>query len=220
MKEGSLLRWSNPIVGEIYGDSFLWTDQGQPAAFLSIYARYTGPKGNRRLTFQSLSEKPLTAKLDDKIVWSPKTSGIEYRNLKYDSPRPQKGMRRIQMRRIAKLFTGRISEDDEESRFRELRLLAAPLYTYQRDDTGIVDGSLFAFVDGTDPEILLLLEAVRTDNQLRWRYAPVRQNHRALQLILNRENVWEAPKLAPPFPNPNINDPAGIYFNQKWSRLQ
>ena len=26
LRKGSLLRWSNPIVGEVYGDSFLWTD--------------------------------------------------------------------------------------------------------------------------------------------------------------------------------------------------
>jgi hypothetical protein len=36
--------------------------------------------------------------------------------------------------------------------------------------------------------------------------------------VVNRggEKIWELPQIAPPFPNPNVSDPNGIYFNFPW----
>src|ERR1700721_2703026 len=35
-----VLMWSNPIMGEIYGDVFVWTADGRPEAVASIYRFY------------------------------------------------------------------------------------------------------------------------------------------------------------------------------------
>ena len=39
--------------------------------------------------------------------------------------------------------------------------LSQPLYRYGGDDSGVLDGGLFVFVQGTDPEVFLLIEARR-----------------------------------------------------------
>lgn len=221
LRPGSLLRWSNAISGNVYGDSYLWMDQGRPAAFLSIYALFDTPDGNRRLTFQSLSKHSLSARLDDREVWTPNSSGIDFQMIeKARAPDPRAQMQKIQMRRIAQQFSAQIAEKDKSDRFRKLRLLTSPLVQYASPEANVVSGNLFAFVDGTDPELLLMIEVQKAGDTLDWRYAAVRQNHRKLQLTRDNTVVWEVEALAPPFPNPKISDPKGVYFNTKWSNIE
>ncbi|WP_182866926.1 hypothetical protein [Stieleria mannarensis] len=37
----SILNWSNPVAGEIYGNVFLWTDRGRPHVIGSIFQWYS-----------------------------------------------------------------------------------------------------------------------------------------------------------------------------------
>lgn len=216
---GSLLQWSNPIVGEVYGDCFLWASEGRPVAFLSVYAFFE-PTNNRRLTFQSLSESPLTAKIDAHTVWTPDKAGAVWITLgesptRSNSPAAQQRQLRI----IASEYSARIAQANEQAEYRDLRLLTRPLYTYQCKSAQIEQGAVFAFVDGTDPELLLMIELVNKDRHY-LRFSPVRQHHRQLSLARDGERIWEAPKIAPPFPNPNISDPQGVYFNTRWDAIQ
>ena len=218
-KPGSLIRWTNPIIGKIYGDSYLWTDQGVPAAFLSIYARFDSGRENKRLTFQSLSGDAISARLDDEVVWNPREPGVTYSQIAKPPPVPPRLVsQRSMLRRIAQRYKARIAESTDEDRFRDLRLLTQPLFQYESEQANVVAGALFAFVDGTDPELLLMVE-LHDDSEPAWRMAPVRQNHRRLQLLNGTETIWDAPPLAPPFPNPKISDPSGVYFNTAWARV-
>jgi hypothetical protein len=63
------------------------------------------------------------------------------------------------MRRLAGRFD---AHQFWEDRF-EVRLLPKPIYRYKDADGGIVDGAVFALVHGTNPEVLLLIEAHATD---------------------------------------------------------
>src|ERR1700722_5418577 len=38
-----VLKWSNPVIGTVFGDVFIWTDQGRPEAVASIYRFYSAP---------------------------------------------------------------------------------------------------------------------------------------------------------------------------------
>ena len=199
LQPGSLLRWSNPIVGELYGDSYLWTDRGRPAAFLSVYV-FLSPKQLQQMNFQSLATGTLLASYGEQTVWEPNTGGIEYEAIA-DVPAPARSAaaRLAQMRSLARGFRAEVSEREDPNAFRELRLLTRPLYRYESSHPEILDGALFAFVDSTDPELLLLVEAERTDSGSRWIYAPGRQNHRRLRLHRDDRLIWDAPQLAPPF---------------------
>jgi len=78
---------------------------------------------------------------------------------------------------------------------RELRLLTQPLYRYESTSPNVVDGGLFAFVEGTDPEIILLIEARRTAKGMEWRFGAVRMNSIALRLNYQGREVWSAPTI-------------------------
>lgn len=77
----------------------------------------------------------------------------------------------------------------------ELRLLPKRLYPAERSeapraDPGWPDGGVFAFVQGTDPEAILLLEVVRQNGRARWQYAFARATASGLEARLDKTLVW------------------------------
>ena len=79
-------------------------------------------------------------------------------------------------------------------------LLRPPLGFYRIDthdlepDGDIVDGGLFTFVCtvGTDPEVFLQLEAIKTPDGPRWHFAAARFSHFNLYLNYQDKEVWQA----------------------------
>ena len=62
-------------------------------------------------------------------------------------------------------------------------------------DPAVTDGALFAFADGTDPEVLLLLEARRGEGGDQWCFATARLNQLHVEVFQQERKVWEAPYL-------------------------
>jgi hypothetical protein len=94
------------------------------------------------------------------------------------------------MRKLAQEFTGH--ETDDDGKRWDLRLLPAPLYRYPAAKTGVVDGALFTLVStaGTDPEVLLLIEAKEEKGKIHWEYACGRFSDRNLYVQRNDKEVW------------------------------
>ena len=76
----------------------------------------------------------------------------------------------------------------------ELRLLPRPLYRYESTDPDVLDGALFALVSsaGTDPEIILLLEARVGQSGPQWLYGAARFSDMSLWLSHKNHEVWSA----------------------------
>src|ERR1700751_6001540 len=79
LRPESLLRWSNPTVGSIYGEVFLWTIGDRPIPIASIYHRFDRPSG-WDLELVSTSELPLRATDGPETLWET-GPGIDYRPL-------------------------------------------------------------------------------------------------------------------------------------------
>jgi hypothetical protein len=122
--------------------------------------------------------------------WKPE-SGLGRKELA-DSPVPAAtpGARLIQMRKLAQEFSGH--ETDEDGKRWDLRLLPAPLYRYPTAKNGVIDGALFTLVStaGTDPEVLLLIEAKEIEGKLHWEYACARFSDRNLYVKRNDKEIW------------------------------
>ena len=81
-----------------------------------------------------------------------------------------------------------------EDRRSELRLLTSPVHQYEDQETGILDGGVFVLALGTNPEVILLLEARGADAaDARWHYAVARRGNAPLFMELDGEPVWQAP---------------------------
>jgi hypothetical protein len=72
----------------------------------------------------------------------------------------------------------------------ELRLLPQPLLRYEPQHQPILDGALFAFSLGTDPEVLLLLEARGERDRAEWQFAFARFHFMDLKGFHKQREVW------------------------------
>jgi hypothetical protein len=192
----SVLRWTNPGVGRINGDVYLWTLDGRPEAVISFY-KWWKPDYGFTAEMHSLSLTGLSAEREGTLRWKPTEAGITLHNVP-DAPHPaESAPRRLQqMRTLAGQFSAQLKDLrlKEEGERQELRLLTQPLYRYPAGKGEVVDGALFAIVLGTDPEVLLLLEARRASEKLTWQYGVARMNDCAMTVKYKDQEVWQCEK--------------------------
>ena len=71
-----------------------------------------------------------------------------------------------------------------------------PLYHYSSERHGVIDGAVFGFAQGTNPEVVLLVEAVKTEEgSLKWRVAATRLTRYAVQLRWSGPLILDLPRL-------------------------
>ena len=197
MKPQPVLRWLNPTRGQKGEPTLvLWTDAGRPAALASVY-----PWGTI-LTYECVSlarGEGLIAKEGGLTVWAPSVPGVTFHDIP-DSPTPAgtAAARLLQAKALAERFKAAIvtADGDRESR-EELRLLPKPIYRYELDlakaaHPDLIDGAVFAFVQGTDPEAVLLVEAVRQGGGIGWQYAFGRATGYDVEARLGSMVIWSA----------------------------
>jgi hypothetical protein len=73
-----------------------------------------------------------------------------------------------------------------------------------------LDGAIFAFVRGTDPEVLLLIETRKLEGGDTWQYALAPMNSLEFHAFHQDREVWQKPQLAPPWLN--VMDPTKSYL--------
>jgi hypothetical protein len=196
LSEEPLLRWSNPTIGSIYGEVFLWTLNQRPVALASIY-RWYHPFHDSTVEIVSLSEAAIEAKEGDTTQWKSQSPGVSFQTIA-NAPLPatSDSARLSQMRTIARRFTVELHDRrGGESVVRQLRLLMQPVYRYENPQIGIHDGALFAFVEVTDPEAWLIIEAAKQGDDLRWRYSLARMNIDAMQVRHDGKLVQTWPEI-------------------------
>jgi hypothetical protein len=113
------------------------------------------------------------------------------------------------MRRLAQEFGGH--EIDGDGKRWQLRLLPAPLYRYPSAKARVLDGALFALISsaGTDPEVLLLLEARQDDGGTPyWQYACGRFSDWELHVQRKDKEVYTS---VPGPTNTGAHDPLHLY---------
>ncbi|HUG68954.1 MAG TPA: hypothetical protein VMM76_14490, partial [Pirellulaceae bacterium] len=193
LRQEPILRWTNHLRRRFYGDVFIWTHHGRPEAVATITNSY-GEYHAMETEVHSLSLAKFTATREDQPMWNPSRAGIELSRVP-DAPAVAEvpAQRLQQMRGIARQFSADSSSSPQQL---QLRLLPHPVYRYESTVPDLIDGAMFVFANGTDPEIFLLLEARPAGATTRWQYALARFNsHVAFQVFYNRQQVWTVPSL-------------------------
>jgi hypothetical protein len=197
LRREPVMRYSSG--GEAHGEAYIWTHQGRPEIIGSIFSQPLDERQRRVMhEFHSLS---LQALVNGKpgssgSGWQPQEPGITLAPVP-DAPEPARteARRLVQMRDLARRFSAHMFRQD--SQLEELRLLPQPLFRYEpAADSPVVDGALFAYVwatIGTDPEVLLVIEARRRGGSVQWQYAPVRFTNREAWVNYQKREVWRVP---------------------------
>lgn len=171
-----VLNWSNPVRAAAYGGVFIWTDSGVPQVAACTY-----PNGNAvDHEFSSLCDAPLILNHVSGAVRS--FTEVPFLKLP-DAPPPSDSrvQRLVQMRHISEEFTVGIQRNKPEV----MRRLAQPIYRHPADAP--FDGALFAYVQGTDPEALLILQA----GDDHWKYAFARMTVVDVRATRKEKIAWE-----------------------------
>jgi hypothetical protein len=194
-----ILHFTNPTVGTVFGDVFVWTDNGRPTVVASWY-RWFSPAWGATLEVTSLTEERVTGRAHDARFWNSEKPGLTLSPLA-DAERPAKtpAARLGQMRRLAGEFVVDLADTrgNADGVQRELRLLKQPIFRYPspKGKATYLDGALFAFVEGTDPEVYLMLEAVQAKEGATWHFGLARTNGDELRVEFRDTPVWSVPTI-------------------------
>jgi hypothetical protein len=195
MHKKPLLILSDPTRFDARGTVWAWGDKGRPAVINEIFYE---PAKNKDTGFwiivsYNASETKLKATREGRSWWIENNSTLKFKDLPGGpEPAASTGGRQRQIKSLAGKFTAHEFWDPDNSRF-ELRLIERPLLTYSDPDKGIVDGALFAFANGTNPEILLFLE-VHADaadkSKSKFRYGVGRLSYAEIHLAYEEKEVF------------------------------
>jgi hypothetical protein len=199
-----ILNWSQPVRGGAEGAVFVWTQDGRPLAIgtMFIYPMDDGKNQGVVHELHSLSTTPLVGKWHER-VWTPPKDSVTWTTLSDVAPPGESPEQRLrQMRDLARSFNAESYDKKTGARW-ELRLLPRPIFRYdtgkgsdvQAADREMLDGALFGFIEGTDLEIVLLLQARRTTAGTHWEFALARMSDYRLVVRRQEKTVWEVPKI-------------------------
>ena len=186
-----LVAWTSPTRGDVFGGIFLWTQNSRPIAYGGVYLWYmeTGIEVSRE--YHSLTSTPILARFQGDVTWAP-SKGVSFSKLPGDlEPAGTPFLRLRQMKSIVARMEVEISYPNVPPE--EMRLLPTPIYRYSDPTAGVIDGAIFSFAKGTDPEALVLVEAFSMDSQQYWRFAVIRSTVWEVKAMLDGKIVYQVP---------------------------
>jgi hypothetical protein len=193
LEPNPLLRWTNPVGGVPDGIIVMWTDGVRPSILAQVFQTKDGYWIHE---FQSVAVRPFVMRDGNRVLWEPRKAGGEFHALD-DAPAPaESGVKCLtQMRNIADQFSAyddfKIHATDTETTRHELRLMRKPLYRYEAPEHGIIDGAVFAFALGTDPEVFVILEGRQGGDGTRsWDYALAAMTAWAVEVKHRDKSIW------------------------------
>jgi hypothetical protein len=181
------LRWTNPIGGAPDGVVAVYAQKaGRPAALASFFMNGRKKWVNE---FTIIPESEVTILRSGRLFWKPSEYVCKFTDLpRSPLPAAKPVLRLAQMRSIAADFSVLDYFGPKETK-ENLRLLPQPVYRYS-EEGAILDGAVFVFVVGTDPECCLLLEAYQVEKSSRYRYAVAPMSIFQLEVRYKDEPVW------------------------------
>jgi hypothetical protein len=162
-----IFRHTQSVRGDDIGALHVWVEKDGRPAVIGVMFAWSPDATSRRshVEFHSLHAAPIVAKFRDRELWQSRTPGLEWHDFPADAPAPAAtaARRRSQIRQLARGFESH-TIDTRQKRW-ELRQVATPIFEYEVDAADTLGGALFAFCQGTDTELLLVIEAKKVSGQ-------------------------------------------------------
>lgn len=199
----SALRWDNVSRGSAIGLTVLYVNKGRPHAACCIY-----PWQDRlQFEFGALSRGLLRGEKEGVEFWNMATPGAEYHTLGHTPTAAKtKVARLLQMKKLLDRFSltllGWNAGDTDRQ---QLRLMPTPLYRYEIDGEGVIDGAVFSYSAGVDPEALVVLELIEDAQGGHWEYAFIRRTTGKLEGYVDGQMIWTVDRY------PDTRDPQGPF---------
>jgi hypothetical protein len=178
---------------------WVWGSSGRPSAIMAV-EYYPERRREQKWLFEiaSLSIGRIAAERGQEVRWTARQPGLHLEQLA-DGPAPAEkpALRLAQMKKLQQRFTA-YEREGLGARI-ELRPLARPLHRYQDDAAGVLDGAVFAFANGTNPEVLCIIEAHPADEAgTHWQFALVQMTGAEVYAQLDGKEFWKHGEADPP----------------------
>ena len=192
-----LLHYHNLPGETLDATLWAWGSGGRPIALASI-SRERNVSNIEKWSCElvSLADKPVMLTAIPGWKWAPATSGIEWKPVA-DAPVAGETLvvRLRQMKEIARRFSATGIYQDGKERI-ELRLIDRALHRFSDPEHGLIDGAVYAFACGTNPEVLLLIECRKDGSgNVAWHQGFARLGAGHLAARLGDRVVWERPEI-------------------------
>lgn len=178
--------------GSVWG----WGRKGRPLALLELF-QSVNDRTKWAFAACNTSGGKLRATRAGAPWWRENDSAAELKDIPgAPAPSAEAPQRQRQLKLLAQKFTGHQFWDPNNSRY-ELRRLERPLVTYQDEAGGVLEGGLFTLANGTNPEIMLFVEAradSKDNKKAVWQYTVGRLAHAELHLEYDGKEVYSAPR--------------------------
>ena len=162
--------------------------------------------------FARLTPEPVEVTMphNKRLIWKPAAdiAWSDFNELEdIAKPSEKKPLRLTQMRRIAEKFSvvDHFGHSKEVMQKIDLRLMTSPVYRYGRGfrkdeeesekaKPEIIDGAVFIFAQGTNPEAVLTIEAFRKGEEIGWRYCFTPSTVYEIIASFEGDEVWRKPR--------------------------
>jgi hypothetical protein len=166
------------------GTIWVWGTKGRPVALLAQSKASQRPVWGFELV--ALTDG-VSVVMHDGWQWTP-ASALKSSQFADGPPPADSDVRRLpQMKSLVEQFS-LVEEYNNQSI--ELRLLPRPIYRYKDVENGLIDGALFNFAHGTNPEVLALIECRKGSSGPVWSYGFLPLAGAGVTAKLNGKPVW------------------------------
>jgi hypothetical protein len=205
------LRWSNPVSGVVDGGIFVWTDNGRPMVIGKCFLNEAKEAWGEAI--HSVSPNAMVMSLGDRDVWKPASAGVTFIPVDGPTLSSTSAGRLTQLRAIARRLEIVGIWGEKEASDWALRMLTAPVHRYHSESESIQEGAIFAFTQGgTNPEAVVIVEAVATKQDVQWQVAVTRLTQYGIRAKLGDRVIAEFARNE----SPNISEP--FYRGWHWFR--
>lgn len=156
-----VFRYSDAVRDFPDATIWVWEVDHQPVAICKL-ERVGTPGLGWQFCFASISDQIVTANWSDRFEWRAREAGVRWKSVS-DAPAPREteASRLIQMRQLARPFSGVIRNPKTQGQ--EMRLLPTPILRYGEAKSDVHDGAVFGLTsNGTNPDMLLLLQTTKS----------------------------------------------------------
>lgn len=172
-------------------DGAIWKlGKHRPDAIVAM--EFTSHDGRPQINYEflRLSDEPFVMRVRPGWVWQPLDRAAEFKRLA-SAPTPATSivLRTRQIKQLAKKFAATELLDGEDF---HLRLMPKPIDQYYLDESKTELGAVFAFANGTNPEVLLMLESSGDG----WVYALARMCGASPSVTYDGSLVWQLPSMS------------------------
>jgi hypothetical protein len=198
LHKSPVLRCADPTREEDDGTVWLWLDGRRPVAALCLFL----VRGQWNYEHVSLSGEAVEVTGRPWWTWRPAASERTWVALEGSVPEAAAARDRMVKDLAGKFVASEVRRGEPYP----LRLMPRPVFKYSDPEADVVEGAMFVFAYGTNPEILVQIEAREADGKRSWHASFARLSAAEISVKLGENEVWNVPAMT-------ADDPRQDYFS-------